>query len=138
MLKNSTKSCRLYFSILIALAFFAQSLLPVGYMPRFNTGKIFEITICHGDDITKLLVDEHMQPVKSGNSSEDGKEKSGDHFKSCPYSAVSSKNLALLTFLYHYTEKLTYERFVERKTAQLVSSLIHPPYEGRAPPYSLA
>lgn len=138
MTENVTKSYKPYLGFLLALAFFAQSLLPVGYMPKFHTGKILEITICHGNDIAKLLVDEHMQPVKAGNGSEDGKEKSGDHFKSCPYSAVSSKNITLLTFLYHYMEKLTYERFVELKMAQLVSYFIHPSYEGRAPPYSLA
>lgn len=138
MVKSAAKLYRLYLGIIIALAFFAQSLLPVGYMPQFHTGKIFEITICHGDDIAKLIVDEHMQPVKDGNSSQGGKEKSGDHFKSCPYSAVSSKNIALLTFLYHYVEKLTYERFVERKSLPFISYFVLLPYQSRAPPKSLA
>jgi hypothetical protein len=124
---------RLYFGLIMALAFFAQSLLPAGYMPQFNTGKFFEITICHGDDIAKVVVDEHMNPVKDG-----GADKLGDHYKSCPYASASFKGLALLTFLYHYTEQLTYERAVERKPVAFVLHSFWQPYEGRAPPQSLA
>ncbi len=136
MVESVSKLYRLYLGFIIALAFFAQSIIPVGYMPQFNTGKFFEITICHGDDLAKVVVDEHMHPVKGMSGSQGNTEKSGSHYKSCPYSAVSSKNIALLAFLYHYTERLIYERFVDWEQSQLVSYFIRPPYEGRAPPKS--
>lgn len=129
---------RIFLGLITALAFFVQSLLPTGYMPQFNAGKFFEITICHGDDITKVVVDEHMNPASAAGGSENGQGKLGGHLKSCPYAAVSSKNLMLVAFLYRYTEKLTYERMVERILPLSVRSFFYPPYEGRAPPYSLA
>lgn len=123
----------------MALAFFAQSIIPAGYMPTFQTGKLFEITICHGDDLAKVLVDENMRPVKTMGGSQDNHGTSGkDHVQFCPYTAVSTKNIALTTFLYLFTEKLTYERAVERISSPFISYFFHLPYEGRAPPYSLA
>lgn len=127
------QSQKLFFGVIIALAFFVQSIIPIGYMPQLNTGKFFEITICHGDDLAKVVVDEHMNPVKDGST-----EKLGDHYKSCPFAAVSSKNLALQTFLYHYTEQLTYEWAVEPKHFTFISHAFWRPYEGRAPPQFLA
>jgi hypothetical protein len=122
-----------FMGIIIALAFFVQSFLPMGYMPQFNTGKFFEVTICHGDDLAKVLVDEHMQPVKN----DDGQT---SHKKSAPclYSSVTSKNITLQTFLYQQTEQLTYEQYVVRNTPQLAFEFIHTPYNGRAPPSSFA
>lgn len=134
----TTQNHRFFLSVLIALAFFAQSIIPVGYMPQFHAGKFFEITICHGADIATVVVDEHMSPVKDVKGSQRGTEKSGDYYKSCPYAAVSFKSLALLTFLYHYTERLIYERAVEKDTSLFVTYFIRSPYEGRAPPHSLA
>lgn len=136
MVESTSKLYRLCLGFIVALAFFAQSMIPVGYMPQFNTGKFFEITICHGDALAKVVVDAHMHPVKGMSGTQDNTEKSGAHYKSCPYSAVSSKNIALLVFLYHFTERLIYERFVDREQSQPVSSFIRLPYEGRAPPKS--
>ena len=129
---------RFFLGVIIALAFFVQSIIPAGYMPQFHAGKIFEITICHGDNITKVAVDEQMRPVKNVGGSHDNHGKSSNHFKTCPYAAISFKCMNLATFLYHYTDKLTYERAVERTLSPFVSYIFYPPYEGRAPPYPLA
>lgn len=123
---------------LVALAFLVQSFVPSGYMPLLGSGKIFEIAICHGNDLTTILVDEYMQPVKDFGS------RGGDHHKtkgvdkSCPFSTVSSKNLTVQSFLYQFTEQLVYERAVVRKALVNWDSLTELPYQGRAPPYSLA
>ena len=122
----------------MTLAFFAQSLIPAGYMPQFNTGKFFEIMICHGMDITTVLVDEHMQPVDNITDGDEKTKTSQHQYKSCLYSVMSSKNLVLPTFLYLQIEHLIYEQFVERRSPLISSILICTPYDGRAPPESFA
>lgn len=124
--------------IFVALAFLVQSFMPSGYMPLIGSGKIFELTICHGNDIATIFVDEHMKPVTGANDTQKDTKKSGIGDKSCPFSSVSSKNLALASFLYQFTEKLTYERAAERNLAPHFSHIAPSPYDGRAPPQSLA
>ena len=108
--------------IFVALAFLVQSFMPSGYMPLIAT----------------IFVDEHMKPVTGVNDTQKDTQKTGIGDKSCPFSSVSSKNLALASFLYQFTEKLTYERAVERNLAPQFSHIAPSPYDGRAPPQSLA
>lgn len=124
--------------MIVALAFFAQSMIPVGFMPKLHSSELFEITICHGNDAIQILVDERMKPVTAEGSSHSNQDQSGDGSKPCPYSILSSKALNIEAFVYLSALELIYERAVERKTSSLVSFFIALPYEGRGPPQSLA
>lgn len=86
-------------------------------MPLLGSGKVFEIAICHGNDLATILVDEHMQPVKDLGSGRGDHQKTKGTDKSCPFSTVSSKKLTLQYFLYQFAETLIYERKVVRKSA---------------------
>ncbi len=135
MVNDTVKSFRLFSGLFIVLAFFVQSVIPVGYMPKFDAGHFFEITICHGADITKIVVDENMQPVTDVQKKSAGDTSTENH-KPCLYSAVSFKSLGLPFFVYHHVEQLIYEQYVDRGSSPTISILTHPPYEGRAPPIS--
>lgn len=121
------------FGLLTVLAFLAQSLIPMGYMPNFKSGRVFEITICHGTDQVKVLVDENLNQV-----SPDTKNHGTDNSSSCIYATTSGKDLAFQTFLFQQIEHLTYEAYVERSTGRHFISVINRPYFGQGPPTFLS
>lgn len=69
---------RYAFIALFLIAFLVQSAIPAGFMPRFLTGHVFEVTICHGADAKTVLVDKNMNPVKSSQPD-------------CPYATLATK-----------------------------------------------
>jgi hypothetical protein len=121
------KMAQFYIGLILALAFIAQSCIPFGYMPKFGTGKIFAMTICHGVDQSTLWVDEHMKPVKDLPSKD-------SHDKPCVFASVSSKNLSTQTFLFQQTEILTYEEYVVRDDHRIYVSLTPHSYFSQGPP----
>lgn len=68
MIKRTSGQAQMLLGFLVVLAFFAQSLIPAGYMPDLKSGSVFEMVICHGAQQSVILVDENMQPVSSGDT----------------------------------------------------------------------
>lgn len=110
----------------------------MGYMPQLKAGKVFEVTVCHGNDLVNMLVDETMQPIKAGDSTTEKNKTSHGESHPCLYATSSSKDLAFQSFIFQYAERLTYEAFVDRDTSSPLSAPYIVPYDGRAPPHSYA
>ena len=132
MTKINSNSTHIFLGIWVLLAFFAQSVIPSGYMPSFKTGHVFEVSICHGTDIVTILVDGNMNPVEKETDSKQGKDTTA---KPCVFASVSHKNIILQDFIFQKIEYLTYERFVEHKTSQIRVSAPSKFYDGQAPPF---
>lgn len=125
-----SKSYQFFLGLLLALALFAQGLIPSGYMPVIGKGKIFEITICHGNDQATILVDDNMQPVKGQGQGDT------DHQKSAPclFMGMSAKYLAQQDFIFQQVEHLIYAQYVVRDMGEVATILPTKFYEGQAPP----
>lgn len=134
MIKRTSGQAQMLLGFLVVLAFFAQSLIPAGYMPDLKSGSVFEMVICHGAQQSVILVDENMQPVSSGDT---GHHKT-DHSKPCVFASVSAKHLAFQSFLFARIEHLIYEAYVDRDAGLVFSTIITRPYFGQGPPVILS
>lgn len=123
----------MFLGMFVLLAFLAQSIIPTGYMPKFGTGKFFEIVICHGAEQVSLLVDEHMQPVKVADH-KNNQNNSADDTKPCVFASASGSSLEAQNFLHQQTEYLIYEQFVVREVRQPTQNISAKSYLAQAPP----
>ncbi len=127
------KQKQLLLGCFVLLAFWAQSIVPSGYMPKFGTGKLFEITICHGAEMATLVVDEDMQPVKAGDK-DNNNHNSNDQTQPCVFASISGKYLSFQPFLFQPVEHLIYERFAAQDQKQIIHITAPKSYLAQAPP----
>jgi hypothetical protein len=121
---------QLLVGIILLIAFLAQSIIPSGFMPSFQVGETFQITICQGADQVRIEVDGDMNPVqKSGHSS--------DVKSPCLYSSVSTKYLSVADFVFAQNVHLLYEEFVVRDIKSHDVHQYYPAYFPQAPPVFL-
>ena len=63
---HSLRPARLLMMIAL-IAIMARSVIPGGYMPEMNSGKLFHITICTMDGPKIIAVDDKQHPVNSSH-----------------------------------------------------------------------
>lgn len=121
---------QLLVGIILLIAFLVQSLIPSGFMPSFQVGKTFHITICQGVDQVSIEVDGNMNPVQKSGHSTDTK-------LPCLYSSIFGKYVSVTDFVFAQTVYLSYEEFVVRDMQSHDVYQHYPAYFPQAPPHSL-
>jgi hypothetical protein len=127
MLTKSTTYLQFFAGIILLIAFLAQSIIPSGFMPSFQIGKTFHITICQGADQVNIEVDGDMNPVQKSGHSTDTK-------SPCLYSSVLGKYMSVADFVFAQTIHLSYEEFVVRDMQSHDIYQHYPAYFPQAPP----
>jgi hypothetical protein len=116
--------------ILLLVAFMAQSIIPAGFMPSFQTGKTFHITICQGADQIDIEVDTDMNPVQKSDHTTGKK-------SPCLYTSLAGGFLSTQDFVLSQLTYLIYEEAVERDSGFIQPTPSTHQYLAQAPPYIL-
>lgn len=71
--------------IIVALAFFLQAMIPLGFMPNANAAdNTTALVICSGPDLKTIYVDQNGKPVQHQEKMNDSSQ--------CPYSTLTTFN----------------------------------------------